>query len=198
MPKAADRLQRQHQHISRLLTVVERQLGALARGRAPDYQLMRDVFEYLADYPDRYHHPYEDFVFARLVKQRPEETERVRSLADQHALLVAYGRQVQGPLTDLLHGSVIPRSELLALGRAYVDEYRDHLRHELEALAAATRHLTPADWIQIDTAFYWQPDPLFGQHVEARYQLLADRIAIEFDKRIRNDAGEEICSVCGA
>jgi hemerythrin-like domain-containing protein len=41
-------------------------------GEQPDCDLMLDIFYYMTHYPDRFHHPKEDFAFARVM--RPQES----------------------------------------------------------------------------------------------------------------------------
>ena len=49
-----------------LLAVLERELEVFDRGDRPDYEVIRAVISYFEVYPEVYHHPQEDLVFAKL------------------------------------------------------------------------------------------------------------------------------------
>ena len=59
-------LSREHRNIERLLAVLERELEIFDRGQRPDYEVIRAIISYFEVYPEAYHHPQEDLVFAKL------------------------------------------------------------------------------------------------------------------------------------
>ena len=61
-----ERLSREHRNIEKLLTILERELEVFDRADRPDYEVIRAVISYFEVYPEVYHHPQEDLVFAKL------------------------------------------------------------------------------------------------------------------------------------
>jgi hemerythrin-like domain-containing protein len=61
------RLREEHVHFRKLLDLLEKQLNFFHVGETPDYSLLTDVLHYMINYPDRFHHPTEDVIFARYV-----------------------------------------------------------------------------------------------------------------------------------
>ncbi len=69
-------LSREHRNIERLLGVLERELELFERGERPDYEVVRAIISYFEVYPEVYHHPQEDLVFARLKTRDPAAARR--------------------------------------------------------------------------------------------------------------------------
>ena len=49
--------------------VLERELEIFDRGDRPDYEVIRAIISYFELYPDLYHHPQEELVFAKLKRR---------------------------------------------------------------------------------------------------------------------------------
>jgi hypothetical protein len=60
-----ERLSQEHRNIEKLLAILERELEVFDRGDRPDYEVIRAVISYFELYPEVYHHPQEDVVFAK-------------------------------------------------------------------------------------------------------------------------------------
>ena len=71
-----ERLSREHRNIEKLLAVLERELEVFDLGDRPDYEVIRAVISYFEVYPEVYHHPQEDLVFARLKIAIPRQPQR--------------------------------------------------------------------------------------------------------------------------
>src|SRR5579871_5511329 len=60
MSETMRRLRQDHANLSRLLTALERQVGAMERGGTVDWDIMQRIVEYCLAYPDLHHHPFEE------------------------------------------------------------------------------------------------------------------------------------------
>jgi hemerythrin-like domain-containing protein len=60
-----------HRNMTRIIDVLDRQIGSLDRTGSTDYGLVQHILEYLLDYPTRVHHPVEDLVYGRLSIRDP-------------------------------------------------------------------------------------------------------------------------------
>ncbi|EAR20520.1 hemerythrin domain-containing protein [Nitrococcus mobilis] len=197
MVTAIQRLRQEHRDLSRLLDVLERQLDAIRGERTPDYHLMRNILHYLMEYPNHYHHPYEDLVYDRLAERVPGMASVVEYFFAEHDRLATLGWQSLTLVERVLNEDLVARAEVHASGNAFAREYRAHMQRENEEiLTAAETSLTAVDWLQIETMFHRRPDPLFGPEVAAEYQALHDCITIETAQRESGRAGESYCSAC--
>ncbi len=79
-----ERLSQEHRNIEKLLAVLERELEVFDRGDRPDYEVIRAVISYFELYPEVYHHPQEDVVFAKLKTRDPAAAAKVGDLAREH------------------------------------------------------------------------------------------------------------------
>ena len=79
-----ERLSREHRNIEKLLVILERELEVFDRGDRPDYEVIRAVISYFEVYPEVYHHPQEDVVFAKLRERDPVAAAKVGDLAREH------------------------------------------------------------------------------------------------------------------
>src|ERR1700758_3921114 len=77
-----ERLSQEHRNIEKLLAILERELEVFDRGDRPDYEVIRAVISYFEVYPEVYHHPQEDLVFAKLRERDPAAAAKVGDLAD--------------------------------------------------------------------------------------------------------------------
>ena len=79
-----ERLSREHRNIEMLLAVLERELEIFDRGGRPDYEVIRAIISYFEVYPEVYHHPQEDLVFAKPKLRDPAAAAKVGDLALEH------------------------------------------------------------------------------------------------------------------
>src|SRR5438874_8761737 len=79
-----ERLSQEHRNIEKLLAILERELEVFDRGDRPDYEVIRAVISYFEVYPEVYHHPQEDLVFAKLRSRDPAAAAKVGNLALEH------------------------------------------------------------------------------------------------------------------
>src|SRR6201997_5721804 len=79
-----ERLSQEHRNIEKLLAILERELEVFDRGARPDYEVIRAIISYFEVYPEVYHHPQEDLVFAKLRTRDPAAAAKVGNLAREH------------------------------------------------------------------------------------------------------------------
>src|SRR6516165_8927121 len=107
-----ERLCQEHRNVEMLLSVLERELEIFDCGNRPDYEVIRAIISYFELYPEVYHHPQEDLVFAKLKIRDPAAAAKVGNLALEHQKgaerLRSLARAVDSVLADreLLRQSV--------------------------------------------------------------------------------------------
>jgi hemerythrin-like domain-containing protein len=137
----------------------------------PDFKLFRAMLYYLDVFPERLHHPKEDqYLFAKLRSRADESDEIVSRLEREHnhgELKISWLMQAVIRL-ELEDGVYV--EEFIAKVEAYALFYSRHMGLEEELiLPLAETVLTDEDWVEIDTAFLNNSDPLFG--IDAQHGL---------------------------
>ena len=167
----------EHRNIEKLLAVLERELEIFDRGERPDYEVIRAIISYFEVYPEVYHHPQEDLVFAKLKTRDPAAAARIGDLAGEHQKgadrLRRVGRAVDGVLMD----EEVLRATVHAIIRDFIEHERRHMMMEDRYFfPAALKALKPQDWTEIASALTARKDPLFSDTAEARFKALRAHI----------------------
>jgi len=149
------RLRLDHARLSRVLREVEVQRVRLASEPVAARAVLGEALEYLVEYQHRHHHPREDRLFGRLALVRGDLEAELRGLRHEHEAGANRARE----LADRVQSRADTRiaREL----QTYVDDMRDHMRHEERAViyAGAEPWLTGAEW-QAVAATAVPDDPL--------------------------------------
>jgi hemerythrin-like domain-containing protein len=163
----------EHRAFAALLALLEQQLELLHKGDAPNYEMMLDIVHYMVDYADRFHHPTEDLVFAKVAERVPAARDKVRELMREHLEIVKNGRELTNGLEAVIGGTVVLRSVVEDLAKRYLDTFRRHMyTEEQELFLAALEALSKEDWESLESETVRGKDPLFGERPEQRYQAL--------------------------
>jgi hemerythrin-like domain-containing protein len=172
-----ERLSREHRNIEMLLAVLERELEIFDRGRRPDYDVIRAIISYFELYPEVYHHPQEDLVFAKLKLRDPSAAAKVGNLALEHQEGVERLRRVAQAVDGVLADREIPRQNVDNVVRDFIEHQRRHIMMEdRDFFPAALNALEPQDWIEIASALTDHEDPLFSEAAEETFDALRARI----------------------
>jgi hemerythrin-like domain-containing protein/tellurite resistance-related uncharacterized protein len=171
------RLRREHVNFHLLLDLLERQLDTFERAARPDYALMEDIVRYMREYPDRFHHPWEELIFGRLAEADARLDPVVSELKRQHAALARSGSELRESLGGAVSGVLLPRHALEQPGRDYIARFRAHMEMEEQKLfpLLGTR-LADTDWSAIDRMMATRRDPLFGLQIAEGYERLYSEI----------------------
>lgn len=176
MTYAIASIQEDHHRFDRLLSCFQKVAADINAGA--NITLMETMVDYIESFLDGFHHPKEDEYLFRLLRQRaPAQEELLNTLRNQHHL----GREKLGALKAALArirregaGSAADFQAVLA---DYVRFERDHIGlEEREVLPLARKHLTEADWREVNAAFGANKDPLFGNARQLRFEVLFSTI----------------------
>ncbi|MGI9284169.1 MAG: hemerythrin domain-containing protein [Pseudomonadales bacterium] len=163
----------EHGYILSLLDTLEQQVSKLKPGKIPDYHLLLEIVDYLTHYPDQFHHPREDLLFAGLLKREKKFQARLDRLQREHETLHFYNDKLFNELTHVVNGRAVDRAALLHSINRYIAGYRKHIDYESrEIFPLAKGVLTAADLEKIDAKTRYIDDPLFGSKVQAQYRRL--------------------------
>jgi len=172
-----ERLSREHRNIEKLLAILERELEEFDRGDRPDYEVIRAVISYFEVYPEVYHHPQEDLVFAKLRTRDPAAAAKVGDLAREHQKGAERLRRVAHAIDNVLADREILRKNVDSVVRDFIEHERRHMMMEDRDFFPATlKALKPQDWTEIASTVTGDEDPLFSDVVEERFDALRAHI----------------------
>jgi hemerythrin-like domain-containing protein len=155
----------------------------LNRGPGNDPQQYFDVLGamlfYIDEFPEKLHHTKETaLLFPLVLKAVPDVREAIERLNSDHEKSEVGVRELQHLLMawELLGES--RRQAFEEHCTRYVDAYMEHMKvEESVILPEAEKHLSDADWLELDAAFALNTDPLNGKYArEPVYDKLYSRI----------------------
>jgi hemerythrin-like domain-containing protein len=189
VPEAMLKLRQEHANMTMLLDVLEQQIARLRQGEVADFRAVKGILDYFLTYPDLVHHPKEDLLYHRMCEVDPEATAAADALLSGHEHLgILTRRVVRAAVDHMLRESKETRIWFISLGQDFVDMNRRHLAEEEQHFfPLALRVLSPSDWAEIDAQISSEDDPLFGDKVDTRFQMLHERfLTSERDRRTLN------------
>jgi hemerythrin-like domain-containing protein len=172
-----ERLCREHRNIEMLLAVLEHELEVFDRGDRPDYEVIRAIISYFEVYPEVYHHPQEDVVFAKLKIRDPAAAAKVGNLALEHQKGADRLRRVAQAVDSVLADREILRQNVDNIVRDFIEYQRRHIMMEdRDFFPAALNALKPQDWTEIASALTSHEDPLFSEAAEETFDSVRAHI----------------------
>jgi hemerythrin-like domain-containing protein len=172
-----ERLSREHRNIETLLAVLERELEIFDRGDRPDYKVIRAIISYFELYPELYHHPLEDLVFAKLKLRDPAAAAKVGNLTLEHQKGAERLRRVAQAVDGVLADRKILRQDVDSIVRDFIESERRHfMMEDRDFFPAALKALEHQDWTEIASASTSHEDPLFSEAAEETFDELRARI----------------------
>ena len=122
---------------------------------------------YMTEYPDAYHHPREDAMFARLAKRDSSLLARIAEIKRAHRTIGAAGKKLLAALQRLEGNTRVDEGSVISRMNDYVKALREHMSIEERDLFQRAREvLDERDLEEIDRAFARVIDPLFEAAVE--------------------------------
>lgn len=178
MDVAVATIRQEHRALGTVMEALQRLLAAVAALRTePDFALFSAALYYIADFPERCHHPKEDEYLFKALRSRTAQFNAVLDdLQAEHIRSAQMMTQLECALVHYQGGA----PEGLKAFRSAVDAYSamldEHMRKEDDLLARARDCLAEEDWSRIASAFNANSDPLFGDDRREEFRRLYSRI----------------------
>lgn len=174
---AIEAIREEHRAIAAILSALSRILDGIESGRLqPDFKLLASLVEYIAEMPDKLHHPKEDRVFALLRSKTSDLDEHLDVLEAEHRDSVPATSRLDRALVSYIQGGADAFAGFRDAVRTYVADEWVHLNTEEKyILPAAQRLFSTQEWQDINADFALNGDPWSGQ--DNRYADLFRRIA---------------------
>lgn len=168
-----DQIKYDHISMSKVLNLMEREIGLLADDQDPDYYLLVDSMRYMVNYSDTVHHVKEDAIFSRLTEVDPDTTDTVEDIRKQHETLAVLSTQLYDIVRNASLGVLVSKDEISKLGSEYVSALRRHMSiEEGNLLRKAREALSAEDMYAVEQQYANYRDPLLSGSLEQEYNSL--------------------------
>ena len=85
-------LRAEHRHIASVMQLFADQLKSIEGGQVVDTHVVYEIMDYMASWPDRFHHPREDLIYGRVAEIDEKTSDIVDSLQRDHDQMAVNGR----------------------------------------------------------------------------------------------------------
>lgn len=154
--------------------------SAREAGRAPDFTLLRAMLYYIAEFPEKLHHPKEEEQLFRLLRARTSTQDAlIAELQAQHDAGSRLFIELRSALAAAEQGAAGAAQDFeLVLDRYLQSQWQHMASEERLIFPAASAHLQAADWEQIAAAFGTNGDPDLHADSDAgqAFEQLFDRL----------------------
>ncbi len=177
MAYAIDILRREHGNMAKLLSLLEHQISKVEQAQGPDYELIKSIADYFADFPANCHHPKEDAIYARLCERAPDAAKAMGDLEHEHESVGVRLDELNRAIDNVLLEVEVPRDRFCIVARRFIEDERKHmLMEERYFFPVALEALEDQDWSDIDAHLNRGVDPLFDTVVEDRFRTLRQEL----------------------
>ena len=159
------------------MDLLENQVRLLEDNGSANLQLIKDIVEYIMNYPDLYHHPREDLVFELLRHKDKEIGPVIDHLLGEHKVLTEAAINLSGMFGNIKANDKKQIRMLSDMLQKYINLSRSHMGiEESKLFPRAKQALTGEDWADIEKGIDFKDDPLFGKVIYKQYQHIYDSI----------------------
>ncbi len=173
------RLYNDHKHIAILLRLLNSKQQKLANGDSVNFNLIRDVVEYMQCYAEHSHHPLEDLINELYVQLHPKEAVE-KKLGEEHENLIDSSSQLMATLNLILSDVPVQTEQLNNTLKDYVAQQKAHMIYEeAQIFPKWKKGLTDIDWQTIEARCQEKliRDPLFSDDDNVVFEDLRKYIA---------------------
>ncbi|MCT8985671.1 hemerythrin domain-containing protein [Shewanella phaeophyticola] len=167
------RLMRDHKHIAILLNILSNKLTRLADGNGVNFNLVRDIVEYMQGYAEHSHHPLEDIIFD-YYSNKAGLANCGQLYNEHHRLAEASGSLIYS-LNMILSDVVISREKLIKDLRDYIQLQQLHMEYEeREVFPMFVQTFDDNDWDRVAVLCQQRlvDDPLFNDNDKSMFEEL--------------------------
>lgn len=173
-----EQLYKDHQQFQRLLYSLQKEVGFIEQGKSKEANLplILEAIEYFQGYPEQWHHPVEEAIFAILLRKIAAPVSIIQIQA-QHAELEAMALQVRDLFDAMRDKQELPVEQIIDIYRGFVVVMSDHIDHENHLIYPLIEsNLTAEDWKEVEKVAAEKAGPTVGEQLNAKYQRLYNHI----------------------
>ena len=166
-------LREDHRNMILVLNILDDLVEQMDAGKDPDFELFDEIMRYMTVYPDAVHHPKEDIVYEQLRAKRPDLTERLDHVPDDHSDIAHLSSLLRDEVEAINAGAAVRREKMIEDTAAYVSRLRIHIQWEEEDLFMRIDKMLDAEPQKVDVSEYEHiKDPVFELEIEAGFRRL--------------------------
>lgn len=190
-------LRSEHRHIASVLALLSDHLNSIERSELVNTHVVYEILDYMVTWPDRFHHPREDVIYAYAAEADAGLAKDRRKLESQHDELARAGKDLLQTIERWRSGEV-SGAEVVRLGRDYVKNHYAHMSfEEREVFPVLDSVLTRADWRELAADDQLKPvgDPVFGRRVQREFRNMARKLRRSLRRGVERRAVAEWVSI---
>lgn len=176
-------LQRQlnldHYHFKSVLNCLQSEICCYESGstRRPELRIILDALDYIQVYPEVWHHPVEDLIFARLISKGVAEANLIGKVMEEHKIIEQHTQRLVALFEAVAKGCIVPADELVECAHHYIILQGSHLEREDELIyPLMEKYLAEQDWQDIETQHRQVLDPMFNLPQKQVYESLCQYV----------------------
>lgn len=172
-----DRLQSDHQELSRFLYSFRLYVQRLMDpGSKSDIDLILNMLDFINIYPENFHHPIEDVLFAHLLEKPDIDTADVRLIMSQHQQLESQTHHIREDFHTLSASSQGSLDRFFDEVMDYIDEQNAHLfLEETSVFPLIEEAFNDEDWLHVESLIEQQfPEDHWEEFQSETNQMVAD------------------------
>lgn len=171
-------LRAEHRHMATVMNLFAQQLDSIDAGELVDTHVVFEIIDYMVTWPDRFHHPREDLIYARVSEVDPGSVDSVDTLQRDHDKTAQVGR---GLLKDIERWRLGEVSGTLVVknGRSYIEHIYEHMSIEEKLIFPHIEQtLTLQDWRELaaDDELQGVSESVFGPRVQREFRNMTRKL----------------------
>lgn len=178
MTMILEQLHKDHAEMTKVLSVLEREIELEKGGQNADYELIRAILDYCAGYPALCHHPMEDLVYRKLrLLDDFQKHDLLSNVLTEHWELNQDRLELAAALDNLEEDADASPTGFHPLAERFLERYRVHMaQEEMELFTEARRSLSPEDWADLDARALQRRKSPTGTMFSTRFEKLRSEI----------------------
>ena len=166
-------LREDHRNMAIVLNLLAELVEQMEAGQDPDFELFDEIMRYMTVYPDAVHHPKEDVVYEQLREKRPDLSEGLDDVPEDHRDIARLGSMLRDEVEAVNAGAAVRREKMIEDTSAYINRLRGHMQWEEDDLFPRIDKMLDAEPHHVDVS-QWQhiKDPVFELEIEAGFRRL--------------------------
>ena len=177
-----------HRNMAIVLNLLDDIVAEMEAGKDPDFELFDEIMRYMTVYPDAVHHPKEDIVYEQLRNRRPDLSEDLDHVPDDHRDIAYLGSLLRNEVEAVNAGAAVRRDKMIEDTTAYVRRLRNHMQWEEDDLFRRIDLMFDAEPFRVDISAYEHiKDPVFELEIEAGFRRLIDSLEVPGKLREESD-----------
>ena len=180
----------EHRHMATVMQLFSEQLKAIEGGELVDTHVVYEIMDYMVTWPDRFHHPREDLIYARVAEVDTRTVDDVDGLQRDHDHTAKRGRQLLQEIERWRLGEV-SGTVVVKSGRVYIDHIYEHMNLEEKLVFPRIEAaLTLQDWRELaeDDELRAVAHSVFGPLVQREFRNMTRKLRRSLRRSVERGA----------